>query len=195
MAEIRIIVGLGNPGDEYAQTRHNAGFRVVDLLAETLGIDVKQKKFGARFGIVEYKDKKLILLKPWNYMNRSGQAVATAVGFYKLDLSNLLVISDDLAIDAGRIRVRAKGSAGGQKGLADVLNKLGTEDIARLRVGIGNDERMLAEDYVLNKPSKEERPLLDKAIATAGEAVFCWIEQGVEAAMNKFNEFNGIGGN
>ena len=195
MADIRIIVGLGNPGDEYAQTRHNAGFRVVDLLAETLGIDVKQKKFGARFGTVEYKDKKLILLKPWNYMNRSGQAVATAVGFYKLDLRNLLVISDDLAIDAGRIRVRAKGSAGGQKGLADVLRKLGTEDIARLRVGIGNDERMLAEDYVLNKPGKEERPLLDKAIARAGEAVFCWIEQGVEAAMNKFNEFNGIGGN
>jgi len=195
MAEIRIIVGLGNPGDEYAQTRHNAGFRVVDLLAETLGIDVKQKKFGARFGDAEYKGKKLILLEPWNYMNRSGQAVATAVGFYKLDLCNLLVISDDLAIDAGRIRIRAKGSAGGQKGLADILQKLGTEDIARLRVGIGNDERMLAEDYVLNKPGKDERPLLDKAIARAGTAVFCWIEQGIEAAMNEFNEFNGIGGN
>ena len=183
-----MIVGLGNPGDEYAQTRHNAGFRVVDLLAETLGIDVKQKKFGSLFCSVEYKGKKLILLKPWNYMNRSGQAVATAVGFYKVELSNLLVISDDLAIDVGRIRIRSKGSAGGQKGLADVLSKVGTENVARLRIGIGSDARMLAEDYVLKKPRKEERPLIDKAIARAMEAVFCWVDDGVESAMNKYNE-------
>ena len=182
-----MIVGLGNPGDEYEKTRHNAGFWVLNLLAETLGLEVKQKKFGARFGSVEYGNKKLILLKPWNYMNRSGQAVATAVGFYKLELSDLLVISDDLAIDVGRIRIRSKGSAGGQKGLADILSKVGTENVARLRVGIGSDERMLAEDYVLKKPRKEERPLLEKAIEKAVQAVLCWIEQGIEATMNENN--------
>ena len=190
MADIRMIVGLGNPGDEYAQTRHNAGFRVVDLLAETLGVDVKQKKFGARFCSAEYKGKKLILLKPWNFMNRSGQSVSTAVGFYKLELSNLLVISDDLAIDVGRIRIRSKGSAGGQKGLADVLSKVGTENVSRLRIGIGNDGRMLAEDYVLRRPCFKEKPLFDKAIERAMEAVFSWVDEGVESAMNEYNEFN-----
>jgi len=189
---VKMVVGLGNPGDEYVDTRHNAGFRVIDSVAKMLGIDVKDRKFGACLGHGEFAGKKLILLKPMRYMNCSGQVVATAVGFYKLVLGDLLVISDDMAIEPGRIRIRARGSAGGHNGLADVIEKLGTEDVNRLRIGIGQcgssaTGSEAAEDYVLDKPLEVERPLLDEAISRAREAVLCWVEQGIEAAMNNFN--------
>jgi len=184
---VKMVVGLGNPGDEYVDTRHNAGFRVIDLVAETLGIKVKKRKFGARLGEGEFAGKKLILLKPMRYMNCSGQVVATAVGFYKLALGDLLVVSDEIALEPGRIRIRASGSAGGHNGLADVIEKLGTEELGRLRIGIGQCDSEAAEDYVLDKPSKAEKPLLDEAISRAREAVLCWVEQGIEAAMNSFN--------
>ncbi len=184
---VKMVVGLGNPGDEYVDTRHNAGFCVIDSVAKMLEIDVKERKFGACFGQGEFAGKKLILLKPMRYMNCSGQVVATAVGFYKLVLGDLLVISDDMAIEPGRIRIRARGSAGGHNGLADVIEKLGTEDVNRLRIGIGQCGSEAAEDYVLDKPLEVERPLLDEAISRAREVVLCWVEQGIEAAMNNFN--------
>src|SRR4030042_4531627 len=135
--EIKIVGGLGNPGKEYVDTRHNIGFRVIDSLAEALKIEVKKKRFSACLGTGEFADKKLILLKPMRFMNCSGQVVATATGFYKLALSNLLVVTDDMALPPGRIRVRMKGSAGGHNGLADVIEKLGTENVSRLRKGMG----------------------------------------------------------
>lgn len=185
--EIKMIVGLGNPGKKYVETRHNIGFRVIDLLAETLRIDVRKRKFGARLGSGEYEDRKLILLKPMRFMNYSGQVVATAAGFYKLVLSNLFVVVDDMALAPGRIRVRMRGSAGGHKGLADVIEKLGTENIGRLRIGIGQSVDETAYDYVLSKPAEPERPLLDEAIARARDAVLCWAENGIKATMNEFN--------
>jgi PTH1 family peptidyl-tRNA hydrolase len=188
MAEaMKIVVGLGNPGDEYVNTRHNIGFKVIDLLAEQLNIDVRKRKFGARFGLGGFSDKKLILLKPWRYMNRSGQAVASAIGFYKLDLTDLLVVSDDMALPPGKIRIRPAGSAGGHNGLADVIQKLGTDTFSRLRIGIGQSRKQDAVDFVLDKPAKEDRLLLDEATQRAKEAVLCWIEHGIEATMNKFN--------
>jgi PTH1 family peptidyl-tRNA hydrolase len=187
MSEVKMIVGLGNPGDEYAKTRHNAGFRVIDSLSCLLKIDVKKRKFGARFGQGEFAGKDLILLKPWRFMNRSGQVVATAAGFYKLKLSDLLVIIDDMALEPGRIRIRAKGSAGGHNGLADIIEKLGSESIARLRIGIGISERQDAVDFVLARPAETEKTLLDEARQRAREAVLCWIEYGIETAMNNFN--------
>ena len=190
MSNTKVVVGLGNPGNEYADTRHNTGFKVIDALAEKLNIEVKQRKFGARFGSGEFSDKKLILLKPWTYMNRSGQSVATAVGFYKLDLSDLLVVTDDLALEPGRIRVRAKGSAGGHNGLADIIEKLGTIEFARCRVGIGsvgNEIRQNQVDYVLSEPTATQKPLLEEAVQRAKDAVLCWIEYDIETAMNKFN--------
>src|SRR4030042_1719148 len=132
--EIKMVVGLGNPGKEYVDTRHNVGFRVIDSLAEALKIDVRKKKFSACLGSGEFADKKVILLKPMQFMNCSGQAVATATGFYKLALSNLLVVTDDMALPPGRIRVRMKGSAGGHNGLADVIEKIGPENIRRLQI-------------------------------------------------------------
>jgi len=193
MGENRMVVGLGNPGDEYVDTRHNTGFKVIDLLAEGLKIEVRRRKFGARFGWGEFKGKKLILLKPWQFMNRSGQAVASAADFYKLDVSDLLVVADDMALEPGRIRIRAKGSAGGHNGLADIIEELGTREFARCRIGIGRsgeETRQRRIDYVLDKPTEAEKPLLASAIERARDAVLCWIEHGVEAAMNEFNSYN-----
>ena len=184
---VKMVVGLGNPGREYADTRHNIGFRVVDSLAQKLKIDVKKRKFAARFGRGESGDKKLILLKPWQFMNRSGSAVAKAMAFYKLSVGDLLVVSDDMALAVGAIRLRAKGSAGGHNGLADVIEKLGTDQFGRLRVGIGKSDRVDDVDYVLSRPSEKERLLLDKATERAQEAVLCWVEHGIETAMNEFN--------
>ena len=125
---MKMIVGLGNPGKEYADTRHNVGFKVVDALASTLDVNVKKRKFGARFGEVDFEGEKLILLKPWTYINLSGSAIATAAGFYKLPLSELLVVTDDMALEPGVIRLRAKGSAGGHNGLKNIIARLGSED-------------------------------------------------------------------
>ena len=190
MGDMKIVVGLGNPGDEYINTRHNMGFKVIDSLSKSLNIDVKQRKFGGRFGSGEFSDNKLILLKPWQFMNRSGQAVATASGFYKLSVGDLLVITDDMDLEPGRIRIRAKGSAGGHNGLADIIEKLGTNNFARCRIGIGHSSKDDAVDHVLDKPAKEEEPLLAEAIERARKAVFCWIEYGTEKTMNEFNRYD-----
>jgi PTH1 family peptidyl-tRNA hydrolase len=190
MGDIRMVVGLGNPDDKYIDTRHNTGFKVIDSLAQELGIDVKKIKFGSRFGLGEFADNKLILLKPWQYMNRSGQAVATAAGFYKLNIGELIVVTDDMDIEPGRIRLRYKGSAGGHNGLADIIQKLGTNEFARCRIGIGRCVEADAVGYVLDKPQEDEKPLLAAAIERARNAVLCWIEYGIETAMNKFNSYS-----
>lgn len=190
MGQMKMVVGLGNPGEEFVDTRHNIGFRIIDLLAEAVAIDVRKRKFGARVGTGELGEKKIILLKPWQFMNRSGEAVAKAVGFYKLPLSEMLVVTDDMALEPGRIRIRAKGSSGGHKGLADIIEKLGTSQFGRLRVGIGPSEQQETIDYVLDRPTRRERLLLDEAVGRAKDAVLCWLELGVEAAMNKFNRMD-----
>jgi PTH1 family peptidyl-tRNA hydrolase len=190
MDDTRMIVGLGNPGDKYTETRHNTGFKVIDSLSETLNIEVRKKKFGARFGTGEFAGKKLILLKPWQFMNLSGQAVATAMGFFKLEVKDLIVITDDLDLEPGRIRIRPKGSAGGHNGLADIIRKLGTSEFARCRIGIGRSDFGDTVDYVLDAPSRADKQLLDEAVARARDAVLCWVESGIETAMNRFNTSN-----
>ena len=187
MAELKLVVGLGNPGSEYAETRHNLGFKVIEALEDALAIEVKKQKFGARVGEGSYRGQRVMLMKPWEFMNRSGQAVATAVGFFKLPLIDLIVVTDDFALDAGRIRLRAKGSAGGHNGLADIIARLGSHDFARCRVGIGQVSGAEAVDYVLGRPSNEDKLLLNDAILRAREAVLCWIEFGIDKAMNVFN--------
>ena len=187
MSRMRMVVGLGNPGSEYARTRHNMGFMVIDALGGLLGIDTRGRKFGARFGSGVYRDDKLILLKPWQYMNRSGQAVATALGFYKLSPDDLLVVTDDMALEPGRIRIRPRGSAGGHNGLADIIARLGSSDFARLRVGIGPCGRQDAADYVLSRPSEDEWPVLERAVEASREAVMCWLQEGIDIAMNRYN--------
>lgn len=187
MAQMRMIVGLGNPGKRYTGTRHNVGFAVLDCLARQLGLDIKKKKFGALLGDGVLGDKKLMLLKPMQFMNNSGQVVATAAGFYRLDKESLLVVTDDIALEPGRIRIRAKGSAGGHNGLGDIIARLGGEEFARLRVGVGGSGAMAGADYVLSRPADTEKRLLDRAIERAAQAVICWVEKGIDSAMNEFN--------
>jgi PTH1 family peptidyl-tRNA hydrolase len=185
--EIKMVIGMGNPGRKYAATRHNLGFKVLDALADRLDINVTKRKFNARLGEGEVAGKKLILLKPMRFMNLSGQVAATAAGFYRIEAADMLVVSDDMALPTGKIRLKAKGSAGGHKGLADVLEKLGTENVPRLRIGIGPADRQDAVDYVLDRPGCEEKGLLVEAVAKARDAVLCWLEFGIETAMNRFN--------
>jgi PTH1 family peptidyl-tRNA hydrolase len=187
MAEVKLVVGLGNPGPEYAETRHNLGFKVIEALEEALDIVVRQRKFGARLGEGLYAGSKVILMEPWKMMNRSGECVATAAGFYKLDLRNLMVISDDRALAPGVLRIRARGSAGGHNGLADIIEKLGTDEFARCRVGIGQCPSALAVNYVLGRPEPQERPLLNQAILRARDAVLYWLQFGLDQTMNEFN--------
>ena len=187
MAELRLVVGLGNPGPEYAETRHNLGFKVIEAVDDALGIAVKKQKFGARVGEGLYQGRKVMLMKPWQYMNHSGQAVATAVGFYKVDLGDLMVIADDMALETGRIRLRSKGSAGGHNGLNDIIGKLGSNEFSRCRVGVGQCASAVAVDYVLGRPMADEKVLLNNAIARARDAVLCWLECGIDKAMNDFN--------
>lgn len=187
MADVKLIVGLGNPGSEYAETRHNLGFKVIEALENALSIEVNKRKFAARVGECLYAGKRLILMKPWKFMNRSGEAVATAVGFFKLDLGDLIVVTDDMALEVGRIRVRASGSAGGHNGLADIIEKLGSNEFARCRVGIGPAESAGAVGHVLGRPQEQDKQRLNQAILGARDAVLCWAEFGIDKTMNEFN--------
>jgi len=183
-----LVAGLGNPGKPYEGTRHNAGFEVIDRLAATVGAEVKKKRFAALVGEAQVQGRTLLLIKPQAYMNRSGQAVAAAMGFYRLPLERLLVITDDAALEPGRLRLRAKGSAGGHNGLADIIEKVNSQDFARLRVGIGLSGGGDMADYVLSRPPAKEREILDRAIETAVQAALCWITEGLDAAMNRYNK-------
>lgn len=187
-ANMRMVVGLGNPGSEYSGTRHNAGFVVIDSLAADFGVTLKRGKFGGRVGFADVDGKKLILLKPWQYMNRSGQAVSAVAHYYKVPVSDILVVSDDMALDVGVIRIRAKGSSGGHNGLADIIEKLGTSEFARLRIGIGRCDGDNTAGYVLGRPPQEDMEVLCSAAAQASKACLCWFDRGINAAMNKFNK-------
>lgn len=187
MADVKIIVGLGNPGKEYEGTRHNVGFEVVDRLAESLGIAVKKKKFGGLIGDGFFEDSKILLVKPQEYMNLSGQCVATVAGFYKVNKEDIMVLTDDLALEPGRIRLRPKGSSGGHNGLQDIISKLGGDVFARVRIGIGKSSVIPAKAYVLGKPSLADRTLIKRASVRAKESVMCWLRDGIDVAMNKYN--------
>ena len=189
-ASMKLIAGLGNPGSKYDDTRHNVGFRVVDALAERFGEKVRRKKFNALTEEVHAEDTKLLLMKPQDYMNRSGQAIATAAGFYKLGPADVLVVTDDMALNVGRLRIRAKGSAGGHNGLKDIIARFGSDDFARLSVGIGDSGRMDAADYVLSRFSAEERVIVDNAVQTAVDAICCWLRDGVDIMMTRYNAKN-----
>ncbi len=187
--ETVIVAGLGNPGSKYEGTRHNVGFEAVDRLAEKLAADVRKKKFNALLGQALYKDKKVLLLKPQSYMNCSGQVLATAGGFYRLKGPQMMVITDDMALEPGIIRLKPKGSAGGHNGLADIIQKVGG-DFNRCRVGIGKSPYPNTKDYVLGRIGSDERALIDPALDRAVEAVLEWIEFGIDSAMTKYNVKN-----
>ena len=184
-----IIVGLGNPGDKYEQTRHNAGFRTVDVLAKELNATNWKNKFQSLIADAEYNGKTLLLVKPLTFMNKSGEAVSEIVRFYKIEPQNVLVISDDISMDAGRLRLRASGSHGGHNGLKDIIELLGTDAIPRIKVGMGqkpHPDYDLA-NWVLGKPSAEDAKKIAEAEEKAAKAVLLTVTKGISAAMNNFN--------
>jgi PTH1 family peptidyl-tRNA hydrolase len=187
MTHVRLIVGLGNPGLQYDQTRHNVGFMALDALAERLGVTIRRKAFNALAEDVMLGDLKLVLLKPQQYMNRSGHALATAAGFYKLSSQEVMVVLDDLALPVGQLRIRAKGSAGGHNGLKDIIARLGTDAFARLRIGIGDSGTRDAADYVLSRFGADERAAIEQAVSRSVDALLFWAQNGTEPAMNRYN--------
>ena len=184
-----LIVGLGNPGENYARTRHNVGFRVIDLLAGKLGAKVDRAKFRGLYGQAAYRGQKLILLKPQNYMNVSGLSVMDAARYYKLPPERVLVIFDDISLDVGRLRVRADGSAGGHNGIKSIIGALNSQSFPRVKVGVGakpHPDYDLAA-WVLSSFNKDEEKQLAPALEHAADAALALIENGVEAAASRFN--------
>jgi PTH1 family peptidyl-tRNA hydrolase len=187
--QMKLIVGLGNPGPEYAGTRHNVGFDVIDRLARRLAPGAAPRSKFAGLAIdAEIGDEKCMLLKPMTFMNLSGRSVLEAMQFFKLEASrDLLVIVDDLALPCGSIRLRPDGSSGGHNGLSDIGLKLGSNYWARLRIGIDPRGRVRQSDYVLGKFSPDQQPLADASMAEAALAAEAWATKGLQEAMNRFN--------
>ena len=183
--QIRLIAGLGNPGPEYAGTRHNVGFLVVDRLAEQFGSTWERS---TKWEAVVTKCGEVFLLKPMSFMNRSGHPLFAIAQFYKIDPAEILVVLDDLALPLGRLRLRADGGSGGHNGLESIIVQFGTEEIPRLRIGIGVAPRDGGVDYVLSRFFEEEKPLVRSTIDHAAEAVKCAIDNGLVSAMNTFNK-------
>jgi PTH1 family peptidyl-tRNA hydrolase len=188
---LKLVVGLGNPGSKYEGTRHNIGFDVVDRLAAGGSGSSWSRKFEGLIAEIEINFRRVLLLKPETFMNLSGRSVAQVLRFYKIELSDLLVVCDDLNLPLGRLRLRSGGSDGGQKGLRDISAHLGTDRYARLRVGIGDRGEIDAADFVLSRFRPAERSTIEDGLILASQAVAVWVGQGVEAAMNQFNGAKG----
>lgn len=181
-------MGLGNPGKQYEVTRHNAGFMVMDELANQLSISINQIKFKGMVGEGRVGAEKVVLLKPLTYMNLSGESLIQVIQFYKLELSEILVIYDDLDTPLGQIRLRLKGSAGGHNGIKSIIQHLGSEQFCRIRVGIGRPPQgKKVVDYVLEPFSKEEEGEINAVIKTSAEAARLWLTEPFEQVMNKYN--------
>lgn len=198
---MKLIVGLGNPGREYVGTRHNIGFDVVDVLASRLGLAsgndgfdrLAREKFSGlalngNHNLPSGVTEKILLLKPLTFMNLSGKAVQSAMAFYQLQPSDIMIVLDDIALPCGKIRIRPSGTSGGHNGLKDIERIIGTDRYPRLRLGIDPPAQFVPQrDYVLGKFSEPQRVAMKTAIDRAASAIFCWIESGIEPAMNRFN--------
>ena len=183
-----LLIGLGNPGREYKDTRHNFGFMLIDRIAVRLNARGMKVQSKAIVTTATYEDRKLILAKPQTYMNLSGQSVQGLVHFYKIPLTNVMVLSDDLDIPFGTLRIRAAGGPGGQRGLASVIESLGTKDFSRLRLGVGRPPgRMDPANFILQNFSRDEMKSISEILDAAADAVLEFVKSGLNAAMNKFN--------
>ena len=184
---MKLMVGLGNPGKEYAGTRHNCGFMVIDRLASKLNVDVDQNKFKGLYAKVKYHGEDIILLKPQTYMNLSGESVNAVMNFFKIDKEDLLVIYDDLDMPVGKLRLRKTGSAGGHNGIKNIIAHLNSQDFKRIRVGIDRHKYMNVADYVLSRFSKVESEAIEQGIENAANAVLDYLDNDFNHAMNYYN--------
>jgi peptidyl-tRNA hydrolase, PTH1 family len=186
---MKLIAGLGNPGTQYAQTRHNAGFRVVTAMAASRKWEWVRRRERALIARGDEDGQAIVLVQPQTYMNESGQAVGALTRFFKLPLADILIICDDLDLPLGRVRLRERGSSGGQRGVASILTHLGSQEVARLRIGIGRPAHpgMEVIDHVLGIPSQEDREILAAAEDRAADAAWLWAREGPIAVMNRYN--------
>jgi len=183
---MKVIVGLGNPGPRYKDTRHNVGFQTLEELARRHPVQRQESRFDAIIAHLQIKQEKVFLLKPLTYMNLSGKAVRALIAYYKIDLRDIIVIYDDMDLPVGNLRIRSAGGTGGHRGMTSLVENLGTREFARIRIGIGRPPHE-AIDWVLGRFSPEEKPLISNAVAQAADAVETWIAHGIEKAMNEYN--------
>ena len=185
---MHLIVGLGNPGTQYKSTRHNIGFDILDLISIKYNIVVNRTKFKGVYGEGVIAGEKVILLKPSTFMNLSGESVREAASFYKIDVSNIIILHDDISLEIGRMRIRSKGSAGGHNGLKSIILNMNSDEFIRFKIGVGQPKGELVS-HVLGKFSKPERRLIDDVNNATVDAVELVIKQGIVEAMNKFNGY------
>ena len=188
-SESWLIVGLGNPGKEYERTRHNAGWRAIDLLGKKLGCKIDKAKFQGLYGQTTYNGVKLLLLKPLTYMNLSGRSVLQLSAYFHVPPQRIIVLFDDISLEPGRLRIRADGSAGGHNGIKSIISEIGSQDFPRVKIGVGakaHPEQDLA-DWVLSSFSAAEEKALTSALERAADAALCIIEHGIPEAANRYN--------
>ncbi|NQT46427.1 MAG: aminoacyl-tRNA hydrolase [Candidatus Omnitrophica bacterium] len=186
---MKIIVGLGNPGLRYKATRHNVGFEAIDRFAKANRLRFKARRyFDSWMAEGKFKGESVLLLKPLTYMNRSGVAVAPAVANKEVNLSDLLVVCDDVNLELGQLRLRAQGSAGGHNGLISIIERLGNEAFSRLRIGVGGSEKEDLTGHVLGRFKRQENKVVDDMLQRAADCIEVWFEDGIKEAMNRFNK-------
>lgn len=183
---MKLIVGLGNPGREYEMTRHNCGFRVIDSFADAAQVDIDKEQFHGVYGRLKFKGEDILLFKPLTMMNLSGTAVQEISHYFKIAIEDIIVIYDDMALEPGTVRLRLNGSSGGQKGMQNIIDNLGTEEIKRIRIGIG-EPQFNSIDWVLGKPSGDDKTKIDEAIQRATLAIREYLIHDFQNAMSKFN--------
>ena len=187
---MKLIAGLGNPGKEYAETRHNSGFMAMDLLAEKAGVSITTAKWNALTAVTRIEGQPVLLMKPLTYMNDSGSAVAQAVSYYKILPEDILIIHDDMDLPVGSVRIRKKGSAGGQKGMKSIISALSTDALARIRIGVGHSRRgdhEVVPDWVLSPVAKADREVFHTALKASADAAYDWVSEPLDIVMSKYN--------
>ncbi len=187
--ETKLIVGLGNPGMEYKNNRHNVGFMAVDMLCEKLKVSLDKRGFNGNYGFCKTPGANIIIAKPNTYMNLSGEFVTEIAHFYKISLNNILIIYDDMDTEVGKIRIRAKGSSGGQNGIKNIIQLFGKEDIPRIRIGIGKpNHTQTVVNWVLGNFPESDKEKLTQALNQASDAAICFFDHGIDFVMNHFNK-------
>lgn len=184
-----LIVGLGNPGKEYAFTKHNCGFRAIDILAQQLGCKIDKSKFQGLYGQANYEGRKVYLLKPQTYMNLSGRSVLQMSAYFNIPPQRIIIMFDDISLDPGRLRIRGDGSAGGHNGIKSIIAELGSQDFPRVKIGVGKKPHQDADlaDWVLSGFTAQEEKALSVSLQNAADAALCIVKQGVYEAANRFN--------
>ena len=187
---MKLIAGLGNPGKEYRNTRHNSGFMAIDMLADRAGVSITSSRWNALIAQTRIGGEPVILMKPLTYMNESGSAVPQAASFYKIEPQDILIIHDDMDLPVGSLRIRKKGSAGGQKGMKSIISALKTDDISRIRIGVGHSRRGdhdIVPDWVLSPVPKADQEVFQTALKAAADAAYAWVSEDFDKVMSRYN--------